>query len=313
MLAVCCMSHSPLLGHAELSPEIDEEILAAFNKAREFVREFDPEVVVVFSPDHYNGFFYQLMPAFALGTSAVAVGDFDSSAGPLNVPTELAQELAEHVLAAGVDLALSVRMEVDHGAVQPLEVLWGEIDVPQVIPIFINSVAPPFGPMSRVRALGEAVGSWAAASGKRVLLLASGGLSHDPPAPQLATAAPEVRERLVVGGARPRDGEVARLRYLTEIAKDLTAGDNDLMMPLNAQWDNLFLDHLAAGTLAEIDSWSPDSITALGGHSAHEVRTWLAAFAALSVAGDYSMSTRYYRPIPELIAGFAVATARPNG
>lgn len=43
------------------------------------------------------------------------------------------------------------------------------------------------------------------------------------------------------------------------------------------------------------------------GNSAHEVRTWLAAFSALQASGPYESS--FYRPIPEFIAGFGVMTA----
>ena len=31
---------------------------------------FTPDLVVVFGPDHFNGFFYELMPAFCIGTAA---------------------------------------------------------------------------------------------------------------------------------------------------------------------------------------------------------------------------------------------------
>ena len=36
------------------------------------------------------------------------------------------------------------------------------------------------------------------------------------------------------------------------------------------------------------------------------------AYAALSTVGPYEMTYRYYRPIPEFIAGFSVTTALPH-
>jgi len=66
--------------------------------------------------------------------------------------------------------------------------LFGDATARPVIPIFINSVATPLGPLRRARALGAAVGTFLATLGKRVLVLGSGGLSHDPPVPTLATA-----------------------------------------------------------------------------------------------------------------------------
>ncbi len=89
-------------------------------------REFDPELVVIFSPDHYNGFFYKMMPPFCIGTAATGVGDYGTQTGPLDVPATLATALAEHVLDADVDVAISAGMDVDHGTVQPLQKLFGD-------------------------------------------------------------------------------------------------------------------------------------------------------------------------------------------
>ena len=125
-LALCCMSHSPLLNLPGPPQDLLDDINSALADAREFVREYDPELVVIFSPDHYNGFFYRLMPPFCIGTNAVGVGDFGTQAGPLNVPEDIATDCATAVLDAGVDVAISASMEVDHGTVQPLQMLFGD-------------------------------------------------------------------------------------------------------------------------------------------------------------------------------------------
>lgn len=153
------MSHSPLLNLPGPSQDLLDDINSALADARKFVREYDPELVVIFAPDHYNGFFYKLMPPFCIGTAAEGVGDYGTQAGPLNVPADIATACAEAVLDAGVDVAISASMQVDHGAVQPLQALFGDAAQPSVIPIFINSVATPLGPIRRVRALGR---PWAA-------------------------------------------------------------------------------------------------------------------------------------------------------
>ena len=101
---------------------------------------------MLYAPDHYNGFFYKEMPPFCLATEAHAVGDFGSQAGALSVDSASAKALAQGVLQRGVDLTTSARMIVDHGFVQPLEVLFGGIDQVPVVPVFINGVATPLGP-----------------------------------------------------------------------------------------------------------------------------------------------------------------------
>ena len=52
----------------------------------------------------------------------------------------------------------------------------------------------------------------------------------------------------------------------------------------------------------------PDGWTRIAGNSAHEVRTWIAGYAALGAVGPYTVQYSYYRPIRELIAGFGLTT-----
>lgn len=163
------------------------------------MQAFDPELVVVFAPDHYNGFFYDLMPQFCIGVEATSIGDYKSLAGPLDVPRDIALAMNEAVLAADIDIALSYRMQVDHGFAQALEVLLGGLDNYPVIPVFINSVAPPMASCRRSRLLGDAIGRFLSGLNKRVLLVGSGGISHEPPVPEIANACAEVAERLIAG------------------------------------------------------------------------------------------------------------------
>lgn len=304
------MSHSPLLNLPGPSQDLLDDINGALGAAREFVREYDPELVIIFSPDHYNGFFYRLMPPFCIGTSASGVGDFGTQAGPLNVPEGVATDCAAAVLDADIDVAISTSMAVDHGTVQPLQTLFGDAAAVPVVPIFINSVATPLGPLKRARVLGGAVGGFAATLDKRVLLLGSGGLSHDPPVPTLATAPPAALGRIVQGQPMTTEQRQARQTAVVGLAEEFAQGRGP-MHPLNPEWDSRLLDILDSGDLTEVDGWSNDWIGGEADNSAHEIRTWVAAFAALASQGPYETLLRYYRAAPELIAGFAVRTARP--
>jgi 2,3-dihydroxyphenylpropionate 1,2-dioxygenase len=308
-LALVTMSHSPLLEYADPPAEVVDAVHSAFAAARTFVKEYDPTLVVSFAPDHYNGFFYDLMPPFCIGYEALGVGDYGTAEGPLSVPTERAEELAQWVAERDIDVAISRRMEVDHGAIQPLELLFGGIDTVPTIPVFVNGVAKPFVTMRRVRRLGEAIGGFLSTlKDERVLVIGSGGLSHDPPVPQWATSDDAARALLLNGRHPTAAARDARQQRVIDTAKAFTAGTATIQ-DLNPEWDQALMATLASGDLSPVDAMTPDQMAKDAGNSAHEVRTWVAAFAALGAAGPYDVAYSFYRPIREYIAGFGVMTA----
>ncbi|MBF0672530.1 MAG: 3-carboxyethylcatechol 2,3-dioxygenase [Salinibacterium sp.] len=311
-LALVTMSHSPLLEFVDPPAEVKAEVEAAFEAARAFVQDYDPDLVINIGPDHYNGFFYDIMPPFCVGYEATAIGDFGTQAGPLDVPSDIARELTEFLMQRDIDMTVSLKMEVDHGAVQPMELIYGDIAAKPVLPIFVNSVAPPFTPLRRIRQLGEGIGAFVREklADKKVLVIGSGGLSHEPPVPQIATATPEVRATLLGGGRNlTPEARHARQQRVINAAKDFAAGIN-VVKPLAPEWDQELMRILASGDLSPIDAWSPEEMTEIAGNSSHEVRTWIAAYAALGEVGEYMVDYSFYRPIPEYIAGFGVTTAR---
>src|SRR6201993_853418 len=285
------LSHSPLIGKNDPGTEVLARVDQAVEGARAFVGEFGPELVVLYAPDHYNGFFYKEMPPFCLATEAHAVGDFGSAAGPLSVDTGAAKALAQGLLERGVDLTISARMTVDHGFPQPLETLFGGIDRVPVVPIFINGVATPLCPVARIRALGNAVGEAATDLDRRVLFLASGGLSHDPPVPVLDGAPPRVADALIEGHPPTPEQRTRGEGRVIEAGRQYAAGATT-MIPINPGWDNSFLDLLEDGPLGEFDTWTVEAMAAEGGGSAHEVRAWIAAFASPAAVGGHPIGPR---------------------
>lgn len=303
-----CLSHTPLRGLNDPGADVVREVDEILAKARAEVEAFDPELIVVFAPDHYNGLFYDLMPPFVIATAADSVGDYQTQLGPLSVDKDLALEMAKFILDSDIDIAISHRLQVDHGCTQTLEEMTGSLTRYPVIPIIINSVAPPFGPYRRVRKLGEAVGKFIAKLDKRVLILGTGGLSHEPPVPLLAGAPEEIANFLIAG--RNPTPEFRAARQARTIATGQIFGTPACeLTPLNADWDLAFMQLLQDGRLAEIDDFSIEEISRAAGRSTHEIRTWVAAFAALAAAGSYTARQDYYRPINEWIAGYGVLSA----
>lgn len=305
--ALLAMSHRPLLDHVDPGPDVTAAVHVALDHVRSFVHEYDPDLIVNFAADHYNGFFYELVPPFCIGYEAVSIGDCGSQAGPLDVPTTTVIDLVNHVLNAGLDTAVSPRMEVDHSAVQPMELLYGDIAAKPIIPIYINSIAPPFTPLRRIRLLGRAVGGFFDRSDKKVLFMASGGLSHDsPPVPRVA-AAGQRGFPLRRGRHLTQEAQVRQQRFIAT-ARDPAAGKAFIEDP-TLEWDLTLLDILASGDLTRLDAWTPSWMNEIAGNSSHEVRTWIAAYSALGATGLYKVDYTFYRPIREYIAGFGVTTA----
>ena len=176
-------------------------------------------------------------------------------------------------------------MDVDHGTVQPLQKLFGDATARPVIPIFINSVATPLGPLRRVRALGAAVGNYLATLDKRVLVVGSGGLSHDPPVPTLATAPPAALDRIVHGEPMTPEQRQARQVAVMEAAQRLRTRRQARCSPSIPTGTTPSSSCVDTNRLAEVDGWSNSWIEQEAGHSAHEIRTWVAAFAALAAHG----------------------------
>ena len=306
-----CLSHTPLRGLNDPGADVVAEVDAVLAKSRAEVEAFDPELIVIFAPDHYNGLFYDLMPPFVIATAAESVGDYQTALGSLSVPKELALELAKHILDSDIDIAISHRLQVDHGCTQTLEEVSGSLTRYPVIPIIINSVAPPFGPYRRVRKLGEAVGKFIAKLNKRVLILGTGGLSHEPPVPLLAGAPQEIADFLIAGRNPTPEFRAARQARTIATGKIFGSPECDLT-PLNPDWDLSFMKLLIDGRLEEIDDFDIETISKAAGRSTHEVRTWVAAFAAIAASGGYSARQDYYRPINEWIAGYGVVSAEAN-
>ncbi|MFI5621887.1 FAD-dependent oxidoreductase [Nocardioides sp. NPDC051685] len=79
---------------------------------------------------------------------------------------------------------------------------------------------------------------------------------------------------------------------------------------LNPTWGKALMEIVASGDLSPVDAMSADQMAAETGNSAHEVRTWVAAFSALGQAGPSAVDYSFYRPIRDYIGGFGVMAAR---
>jgi 2,3-dihydroxyphenylpropionate 1,2-dioxygenase len=306
------ISHSPLKGILRPENEFAEPAHdAALRRTAEWIKHFDPELLVLFGPDHYRGFFNDLMPCFCIGIRAQGLGDWETSTGPIIVPEDIALNCARYLHQRDVDVAFSYDMHVDHGFVQPLDWLGLGLRTYPLLPVFVNCWAEPLPSFNRVRKLGSEMGAFLASLDRRVLVMASGGLSHDPPVPKMRGASPELQRRLTVRQRFTHEDLKEMSSNVTAAARDLVSGRSKHLRP-DEEWDRKFLSILARQELDTLDSLE-SGIEAVAGAGANEVRTWIAAFSALqTAAGPYESEILYQRSVPEWLTGMGIMLAVPT-
>jgi hypothetical protein len=155
-----------------------------------------PDVLVIFTDDHFNTFFLDNFPTFAVGIAEMTSGPNDQTPMPhykVAVPAQFAAHIRTTAIARGFDIALVQDFEVDHAVMVPLHFITPQMKIP-VVPIFVNCLAPPLPTARRCYALGEAVRdaieSWP--QPLRVAVIGSGSFSLEiggpkiPPGPRAA-------------------------------------------------------------------------------------------------------------------------------
>jgi aromatic ring-opening dioxygenase catalytic subunit (LigB family) len=104
-----------------------------------------PDVLVIYTDDHFNTFFLNNFPTFAIGIADVTCGPNDRTPMPA-YRVAVSSSLATHVRAKGIedgfDLALVQDFEVDHAIMVPLHFLTPDMTIP-IVPVFVNGLAPP--------------------------------------------------------------------------------------------------------------------------------------------------------------------------
>lgn len=303
--ALACASHTPMLLEEDYAtPEICAQVRSSFKALTDFVEEFQPDQIVQFSPDHYHGFHYDNMPSFCIGTAAKSYGDWGTNKGELRVDEDFALDLLDGARKEDIDLSVSFDMTVDHGFVQMWETMWGDFTRFPIVPVFVNAIAHPIPTFERARRLGEAIGRRAAASGKRVLFAASGGLSHDPVIPMIRGAGPDLRDRLIGRSHFGPEQQKKREAQVRAAADQALLGEGPAR-PLNPAWDNAFLDILARSDWAATDGFTAEGVDSAAGAGGNEVLCWVAAAAALGATGTYTVVQKDYIDVPGWIAGMA--------
>jgi aromatic ring-opening dioxygenase catalytic subunit (LigB family) len=259
--------------HAPLSPSVVAKEGLGSSVGRNYaavarhIEDSAPDVLVVFSNDHFNTFFLDNFPTFAVGAAEATSGPNDQTTMPsyeLPVHAALGRHLRAKGIEQGFDLAISEEFSLDHSFMVPLHFLNAGMKIP-IVPVFVNAFLPPLPSAARCHALGRAVRaaieSWP--ENLRVVAIGSGSFS------------------LEIGGPK------------------IPAGRRNGIP--NPQWVERVYDHLADVRIGQLIEECTPAQFGKSGNASGEVLNWI---AMLGVIGD--RKPIYLEPQPDHGDSFAV-------
>jgi 2,3-dihydroxyphenylpropionate 1,2-dioxygenase len=280
-----CASHAPGMERDRGQRE-GKAFRLGLLTTRTAITAFDPQLVVLFAADHRRTFAH-VTPAFALIQDAELLSHDSRPAERLTIPADLVTALSKELLAHHFDIAHCRGVVLDHGFGQPIHYLLADLASVPLVPIAVNCASPPLPTATRVFSFGQRVGQFLQRRPERILVIGSGGLSHDPPT-------------LVSDRHDLTEDEREEIRV---------AGLRDASTRIKREWDEAFLDAMKRWDVGALIHMA-DHATADAGVGANEVRTWIAASAS---GGGVGLDTLVYEGVPEWITGMAIAISAQTG
>ncbi|MBV2182902.1 MAG: protocatechuate 3,4-dioxygenase [Castellaniella sp.] len=269
-------SHVPAIGGA-LARQKQEDpywkpFFDGYDKAREWLAQTRPDVVVMVHNDHGLNFFLDKMPTFSVGAADVYQTADEGWGIPALVQpkgcVDLSWQIVETLVEDDFDITTCQEALIDHAVSLPLALLWPEGQAAgawpvEIVPVCINTVLAPYPSAARCYRLGQslrrAIESWD--DDRRVLVIASGGLSH-----QL-------------------DGERAGF--------------------INRSFDQQFMDSLVDDP-TWITQYTNDELVELTGTQGIELLMWVAARGVLDDTPVRKLHSHYHVPISNTATGLLV-------
>jgi aromatic ring-opening dioxygenase catalytic subunit (LigB family) len=247
IVAAFGVPHTPMFPSMVAKAGPDCETARLYADIAQHLRAAKPDVLVIYTDDHFNTFFLDNFPIFAIGIADETSGPNDQTPMPgYRVPVHagLASHLRASAIAQGFDVALAQDFELDHSIMVPLHFITPDMRIP-IVPIFINGLAPPLPSSQRCHAFGrairQAITDWPGRL--RVAVIGSGSFS------------------LEIGGPKVPVGE--------------RAGTPD------QEWTRRVQDHLEQGRIETLIDEATTARMLQAGNIGGELLNWIAMLAVV--------------------------------
>jgi hypothetical protein len=145
IVAAFGVPHTPAFPALVAKEGPDCETAKLYAEIAKRLRAAAPDVLVIYTDDHFNTFFLDNFPTFAIGIADETSGPNDQTPMPsyrVAVQASLATHLRAAAIGDGFDISLVQDFDVDHATMVPLHFLTPEMNV-AIVPIFVNGLAPP--------------------------------------------------------------------------------------------------------------------------------------------------------------------------
>jgi protocatechuate 4,5-dioxygenase beta chain len=195
IVSVVALSHAPgLTGWLDKAPREQQiSLTEGFKRLGHIVRATRPDVIIGIANDHVLNLPFDNMPDFCVGTADAWAGPAEWFREWVAVPdykvaghSALAKTLIREGSKSGVGFAFKNELLFDDNWSVPLLYLTPDYDIP-LVPIHMNCVVPPLPTPVWCFEVGRQIADIVRKhrpDGERVVIMATGGLSHDPGGPK---------------------------------------------------------------------------------------------------------------------------------
>ena len=207
LVAVIASTHNPrIFWNRDRADKAEFDAMeATFRRVRDMLAQARPDIIVMVANDHFDNFFFDNLPTFAVATGPVAEGPFWYESEIMSLPkyrAPVSLDVAHYILRSGIEQGIQFsrvhEFRIDHAFTLPLSYLRPEQDL-GLVPIMTNAFGYPLASNRRWYELGQfllrAIRDWPGR--ERIAVLGSFNLNVEVGGPKAGMIKPQFAEWLI--------------------------------------------------------------------------------------------------------------------